>query len=155
MESAISLLRKMPETKDEIKNYVRIVKESVLNGDVEPLQFAANVSALEQLFKALKGDALIKDVILEEAEKYGTKSFEQGNAKYQIKEVGVKYDFSECNDSELEQINADIKELTDEKKKRETLLKAISPDTEFYDGDGVQLFAPKKTSTTQVTITIK
>ncbi len=154
-ESAISLLRKMPETKEEIKNYVRIVKDSVLNGEVEPLQFAANVSALEQLFKALKADILIKDVILEEAEKYGSKSFDKGNAKYQIKEVGVKYDFSGCNDSELDQITSDLKELTNEKKKRETLLKAIDPDKEFYDGDGVQLFAPIKSSTTQVAIILK
>lgn len=154
-ESAISIFRKLPETKSQIKDYTRLIKESVLNGEVEPLEFAAQVSALEQLFKALKSDHLIKDVILEEAEKYNVKSFDKGNAKFQIKEVGVKYDFKNCNDSELNQIVSDIKELTEEKKKRETLLKAIAPDKEFYDGDGVQLFPPIKTSTTQVVIILK
>ena len=155
MESAISIFNKLPETKSQIKDYTRLIKESVLNGEVDPLQFAAHVSALEQLFKALKADHLIKDVILEEAEKYGVKSFEKDNAKYTIKEVGVKYDFSNCNDSELDQINKDIAELTGEKKKRESLLKAIDPSKEFYDGDGIQLFAPTKTSSTQVTILLK
>ena len=154
-ESAISLLRKMPENKEEIKNYVRIVKESVLNGEVDPLQFAANVSALEQLFKALKSDPLIKDVILEEAEKHGSKSFEHCNAKFQIKEVGVKYNFDVCNSSTLDDINAGIKRLTAEKKKQETLLKAIPSDKEVYDSEGVQLFPPEKTSTTQVTVILK
>jgi hypothetical protein len=155
MESAISIFRKLPETKEQVGNYVRLIKESVLNGEVEPLQFAANVSALEQLFKALKSDVLIKDVILEEAEKYGAKSFEHGNAKFQIKEVGVKYDFTECNDSELFDIDNELRVLTAKKKARETLLKAISPEDEVYGSDGVQLAPPLKTSTTQVTITLK
>ncbi len=155
MESAISIFSKLPETKSQVKDYVRIIKESVLNGEVEPLAFASQVSALEQLFKALKQDAMIKDVILEEAEKYGSKSFEKDNAKFQIKQVGVKYDFSGCNDSELDECNEQIEKLTKAKKKREALLKAIDPDAEVFDGDGVQLFAPSKTSTTQVTIILK
>jgi hypothetical protein len=155
MESAINIFKNLPETKEQVKDYTRLIKESVLNGEVEPLQFAATVSALEQLFKALKADHLIKDVILEEAEKYRSKSFEKGNAKFQVKEVGVKYDFKNCNDSELEQITNDLKELTEERKKRETLLKAIDTTKEFYDGNGVQLFAPIKTSTTQVVVILK
>jgi len=154
-ESAISIFRKLPETKSQVKDYTKLIKESVLNGEVEPLMFAAQVSALEQLFKALKSDHLIKDVILEEAEKYGAKSFEQGNAKYQIKEVGVKYDFSGCNDFELIGINDALAELTAKKKARETFLKTISPEMEIYGSDGVQVFAPLKTSTTQVVIILK
>ena len=154
-ESAISIFRKLPETKDQIKKYSNLVRESVLNGEVDPLQFACHVSALEQLFKALKQDPLIKDVILEEAEKYGSKSFEKDNAKFQIKEVGVSYDFSECNDFELQYLDSQIKELQAKKKARETFLKSITPEMEVYGSDGVQLNPPLKQSTTSVVIILK
>jgi len=155
MESAISIFTKLPETEAQVKEYTRLIKESVLNGEVEPLTFAAHVSALEQLFKALKSDVLIKDVILEEAEKYGSKSFEKDNAKYQIKEVGVKFDFKNCEDLEYFELVDDIAELTARKKEREAFLKSITPEMEVYGRDGIQLKPVGKTSTTQVTIILK
>ena len=109
---------------------------------------------LEQLFKKLKSDELIKDLVLFEAEKYG-KLFEKGNAKFEIKEMGVTYDYSECNDAELDSLNQILKDITDKKKARENFLKAIEPDKEVYDENGVQLFAPVKKSTTQVAVILK
>ena len=155
MESAISIFSKLPETKSQVKDYVRIIKESVLNGEVEPLAFASQVSALEQLFKALKQDVLIKDVILEEAEKYGSKSFEKDNAKFQIKEVGVKYDFSGCDDEEWRGMKLQEAELKAKLKEREVFLKSIKPEMEVFGSDGIQLNPVSKTSTTQVTIILK
>ena len=154
MESAISVFRKLPETKDQVKKYSGLIRESVLNGEVEPLEFAAQVSALEQLFKSLKSDHLIKDVILDEAEKYG-KSFEKGNAKYQIKEVGVSFDYNNCMDVEYEQLDAQIKSLTEKRKERESFLKTITPDIEVYGSDGTKLNPAIKRSTTQVVIILK
>ncbi len=152
MESAISLFRKLPETKSEVSKYSSLIRESVLNGEVEPLTFYAQLSALEQLFKSLKSDHLVKDLVLEEAQKYGFKSFDKGNAKFQVKEVGVKYDFSECNDLQLDGINQKISELTELKKEREAFLKSIPGGEEVYDQEGNQLFAPVKKSTTQVVV---
>jgi hypothetical protein len=154
-ESAISIFRKLPETKSQIAKYKSLIRDSVLNGEVNPLEFAAQVSALEQLFKGLKADHLIKDCILEEAEKYGAKSFEHGNAKFTIKEAGVKWDFSNCDDFELVSINDAIAELTAKKESRETILKAIIPGTEIFGSDGIQLNPAIKTSTTIVSILLK
>jgi len=153
--NAISIFRQLPETKEQVKKYASLIRESVLNGEVDTLTFAEQVVALEQLFKTLKSDHLIKDAILEEAEKYNQKSFERENAKFQIKEVGVKYDFSGCNDFELETINDALAELTAKKKARELFLKSIVPGSEVYGEDGLQLNPPVKTSTTQVVITLK
>ena len=155
MESAISIFRKLPETKSQVAKYKSLIRDSVLNGEVEPLVFAAQISALEQLFKALKSDHLIKDVILEEAEKRNVKTFEEGNAKFTIKEAGVKWDFKNCNDFELESINDAISELTAKKKSRETILKAIILGTELFGSDGIQLNPAIKTSSTIVSITLK
>ena len=154
-ESAISIFRKLPETKEQVKKYSELIKSSVLNGEVNPLTFAAQVTALEQLFKSLKDDILIKDRILEEAEKYASKSFEYGNAKFNIREVGVKYDYAGCNDFEYESICNEISKLAEKKKQREEFLKTIKPDIEVFGSDGVQLNMAAKTSSTQVVVLLK
>ena len=154
-ESAISIFRKLPETKAQIETYARLIKQSVLDGEVEPLTFAAQISALEKLFSNLKSDSLIKDCILEAAEKYGQKSFENSNAKFNIKEVGITYDFSVCDDSEWNKLDSEIKELTEKKKSRETFLKSISGEMEVFGSDGVQIMPSIKRSSTQVVITLK
>lgn len=154
MESAISIFRKLPETKSQIKKYSQLIRESVLNGEVDPLDFAAQVSALEQLFKNLKADHLIKDVVLQEAEKYG-KSFEKGNAKFQIKEMGVRFDYSNCEDVEWETICSEVNKWTEKKKSRENFLRGIEPNAEVYGSDGTQLKPPVKTSTTSVAVILK
>ncbi len=155
MESAVSIFQKLPESKEQVSSYVRLLKESVLNGEVDPLKFMTQVSAFELMLKQLKGDHLIKDCALEEAEKHGAKSFELSNAKYQIKEVGVKYDFSDCNDAEYMEALDSEKQAKEKRISREKLLKTLTPETEIYGKDGVQLELPKKSSTTQVVITIK
>lgn len=154
-ESAISIFRKLPETKQQIESYTKLIKESVLNGEVDSLTFAAQISALEKLFTALKNDILIKDVILQEAEKYGTKQFEKGNAKFQIREVGVTFDFSGCGDSEWEKIDSQIKLLTEKRKERETFLKTITGEMTVFGDDGIQIMPAIKKSSTTVVITLK
>lgn len=154
MESAISIFRKLPETKEQIQNYSRLIRESVLNGEVEPLTFAAQVSALEKLFTALKSDILIKDVILQEAEKYG-KSFDKGNANFRIQETGTTYDYAGCGDVEWEQIDGNIKAFTEKKKARETFLKSITGEMTVFGEDGAQIMPAVKRSTTSVVITLK
>ncbi len=155
MESAISIFSKLPETKEQVSSYAKLLRESVLNGEVEPLKFMAQVSAFELMLKQLKNDHLIKDCALEEAEKHGAKSFELGNAKYQIKEVGTKYDFTGCQDTEWETYQSNESDAKLKRTEREKLLKSLTPNMELFNSDGVQLELPKKTSTTQVVIILK
>jgi len=153
-ESAISIFRKLPETKDQVNKYFSLIKESVLNGEVDPLIFAAQISALEKLFTQLKSDHLIKYVILQEAEKYG-KNFDKGNANIRVQEVGVTYDFNGCNDFEWHGLDDAIKELTEKKKARETFLKSLTGEMEVFGSDGVQILPAGKKSTTSVVVTLK
>jgi hypothetical protein len=153
-ESALSIFRKLPETKKEVSSYKNLIRESVENRDVEPLLFLKQVTALEQLVKSLKQDDLIKDVILEEAEKYSAKTFEYIGAKFQIKEVGTRWDFSGCDDTEWEKLDTTIKDLTQKKKERESFLKTLNSSAEIYDEGGVQIKPPSKSSSTQVVITL-
>ena len=151
----IQIIRKLPETKDDIAVQFAVIKEKVMNNEVDVLDFSAQISALESLFSMLKDDKTIKSKILSESEKYGSKSFTKGNAMFTIKEVGTKYDYSVCSDSEYDDLTIKITELTEKRKKREAFLKAITPETEIYGSDGIRITPPAKSSTTTVQITLK
>jgi hypothetical protein len=152
-ESAISIFRKLPETKSQVEQYGRLIKSAVLNGEVDPLLFWQQVTALEKLIENIKSDLLVKDVVLEEAEKYG-KSFAKYSAKFQIKEMGTRFDFTNCQDVEWEQLTADINRLKSKIKQREELLKTINADVEIYGADGIRLEPAIKKSTTGISITL-
>lgn len=145
----------VPTSKKEIKIHIESVKETLLNGETDPLQNARTLKALEELINGLRKDPDIRDSIMEEALLYGQKRFDAYGAEYQIKEVGVKYDFDKCNCAELDEINKNIKALTNRKKEIEKTLKAL-PQGGLADPEtGEMLLPPTKTSTTSVTVTLK
>jgi hypothetical protein len=154
-ESAISLLNQFPETKAEIDNFAKIVIEQIDLGEFQDvLKFAARFKALAKLEEKLFSNVLFKDAVLEAAEKYG-KSFEKGNAKFDIRETGVTYDYAGCGDVEWEQIDSSIKVLQERKKERETFLKSITGEMTVFGEDGAQIMPAIKRSSTSVVITLK
>lgn len=153
-ESAISIFRKLPETKGQITSYKNLVKQSVVNGEVDPLVFLKQCAVVEQLIKELKQDDIIKDVALEEAEKFGQKSFIHSNAKFTIREVGSRYNFQRCDDSQWNELNDEMQKLKEKISARESFLKSITPEMEVYGSDGVRIAPPVKSSSTQVVITL-
>jgi hypothetical protein len=153
-ESAISIFRKLPETKGQITSYKNLIKQSVENGEVDSLVFFKQVVALEQLVKELKQDDIIKDVILEEAERFNQKSFTYSNAKFSIREVGSRYNYQICDDSQWNELNDEMQKLKEKISARENFLKSITPEMEVYGADGVKISPPVKTSSTQVVVTL-
>ena len=108
-------------TKSQIETAVDSIYFLVEEGKINPLQALATLSAFEKAF----GDAKksIMDFAITEAEKYPTKTIEMYGASFQLKESGVKYDYS--HDDEWNQTNGQIKALTAQLKGRETVLKSI------------------------------
>lgn len=157
MSQELTVFKKIPfpQTKIEIDETKRSIRKLIEEGEVDPLKFIKQVSALEKLIKELKQDAIIKDVILQEAEKYGTKSFELDNAQFQIKEVGSRWNFNHCNDYVWEELDMEVEKATNKRKAREDFLKTLKPDMELYGDDGVRLNPPVKSSTTQVVVILK
>lgn len=153
-ESAISIFKKLPETKGQITSYKNLIKQSVENGEVDSLVFFKQVVALEQLVKELKQDDIIKDVILEEAERFNQKSFTYSNAKFSIREVGSRYNYQICDDIQWNELNDEMQKLKEKISARENFLKAITPEMEVYGADGVKISPPVKTSSTQVVVTL-
>ena len=97
----------------------------------------------------------MKEGLLAEAEKYKEKTFDYGRFSFQKKEVGVKYDFSGCDDQVLEHLEKTSEKLNEEIKARKDFLKTIQPGVACFDENGIQLFPPAKTSTSTVITILK
>lgn len=150
--NTISTINLLPSNKAEIKTFVQDAKDRILAGYENPLKIASQLKAFEEVVKELRDDKDIKDVTLKAAQKEG-KTFDQFGATFQIKEVGVKYDYSVCDDQEWNDLNAQLERLNEKKKAREKFLQVIKG--EIFDATGIQLRPPVKTSTTSVTVTLK
>lgn len=151
----IKLFSQFPSTKNEIEITARTIRNTVLEGEVDSLQFWKQLMAMEKLVATMKSDVLLKDAVLESACKYGSKPFEAHNASFRIQETGTKYDYFSCGDAEYEMICAEVEKWTNKKKEREEFLKTIKPDQTVFGADGVQIMPPTKTSTTSVVVTIR
>lgn len=155
MDTVLSSLKVMPESRAEIKKFGESLIQSIQWGDISPLELDGRLKALEELVSLVRDSEEMQTSMLNEAYKYPEKTFEQGNYKYQIKEVGVKFDFSNCDDQELEQLMIEQKRISDLVKKRQDFLKGINHETIVYDENGIRLFPPAKTSTTKVVTLLK
>lgn len=150
-----SLMNAMASTKDEVQRFVSNAKNEILSGHENVLKIAVQLKAMEDTIEALRKDPEIKDAFIREAEKNG-KTFKLYGAEFQVKETGVKYDYSICNDSTYNELTAKMEALKNEIKSRETFLKSITHSIEAVDTKtGEMLNPPVKTSTTTVTITLK
>lgn len=152
MENALSTITAMPATKEQIHTFVQKAKGEILSGTYDPLEIEIYLKAMEETIKAIRSDREVRDYVLSEAEKYG-KSFEYKGAKVNIREAGVRYDFSACGDPVHDKLTSEVKDLTEQKKAREKLLKALTG--EMADPEsGAVINPPVKTSSTTIAITL-
>jgi hypothetical protein len=87
-------------TKTERGEFVTRLVDKLDAGEADPLQVHKQVKCMEDLIKQITANEDYRKHLLEEAGKYG-KSFELNGAKYQVKEAGTKYDYSQCNHPDL------------------------------------------------------
>ena len=145
-------------TKEERSQLVREIFDEVLNGRINPLELHLRLKSAEEVIKQLTGMEPYKAILLDEAQRYG-KSFNYQTAKIDIREVGVKYDYSGCGNSVLAA-------LYDQQKEIEAQIKAYETYHKGLPSAGVQVvlsetgevethYPPAKTSTTSVAVTLK
>lgn len=136
-----SVLALMPTTKASLQEFVRGAREEFLNGYSEPLEVAIQLKAMEDIIKALRSDPEIKEMIIEEAEKYG-KTFEEKGAKFTLKQ-SVRYEY---DDDRINVLKAEIKA-------RETMLKGLIGD--MADPETGEILHPAiKKSSDSISITL-
>lgn len=148
MESANSALSILPQTKEQIEQFSNMLIAEIHNGQVDPLELLKNQKAIEKVFEKIKDD--LRKASIDVAEKYGKGKFGLHGANFEVKEMGVKYDYKHCNDKVWEKLEKD-------KKDRETFLKSLTTSITIVDeetGEAVTVFPPLKTSTTSVVVSL-
>jgi hypothetical protein len=145
-------------TKEERSQLVREIFDEVLNGRINPLELHLRLKSAEEVIKQLTGLEPYKAILLDEAQKHG-KSFNYQTAKIDIREVGVKYDYSGCGNSTLNELYEKQKTINSAIFSIETYHKGLPAiglsmvDTE--SGEVETHYPPAKTSTTSVAVTLK
>lgn len=154
--SAIGVLSLLETTKEQRESFVRSIVSALDEGQVDPLKIHLQVKNTEDLIKQITSDEKYREFLLNEAQKYG-KSFEQYNAKFQVKETGTRYDYSGCNDAELRELEIQAQHWQDKLKERQKFLQNLpASGIEVLQGDElVTVYPPVKTSTTSLTVTLK
>jgi hypothetical protein len=145
-------------TKEERTAVVREIFDELLNGRINPMELHIRMKCLEEVVKQLTSMPAYKAIVLDDAEKHG-KSFQYHNAKVDIREVGVKYDYSGCGNSTLAELYERQEVIAEMIKAREayhrslpkTGIGALHPST----GEVETHYPPAKTSTTSVAVTLK
>lgn len=146
-------------TKEQRQEIVQDLIDRLDNGEIDPLQAHFQVKAMEDIVKSVTENKYYRDHVLDAAQKYGQKRFDYQAASFEIKEVGSKYDYTNCGDPIHQQLEQAAKSATAAQKQREKFLQTLPlegmdilvPDT----GEMVRIYPPSKSSTTSVAVTLK
>lgn len=152
--SVPSIVALFDTNKEQRKSFVSQVVNQMLEGNANPLQLHKQVKAMEEIVKNVLADDSYRNVLLDEASKHG-KSFKYLNDDWSIKETGVKYDYSDCNDPWLAELLEEQERLEERIKGRQEFLKTLNSSMTVViesTGEIITVHPPKKTSTTSVTI---
>lgn len=168
--TATSILALFETNKEQRATFVDDLINRIEAGSIDPLKIHLHLKCMEDIINKLtvldeKKNPLFarakyyRDSLLEAASKYGAKKFDFMSASIEIKETGVKYDFGKCDDPELIMLYAKQAEIDKAVKERETLLKTVPPKgltlTNTETGETYTVYAPSKSSTTSIAISLK
>ena len=148
----VSTLALMPETKREQDIFVDKLVESVKQGGISPLKAEAIICNLEQVAKAYRANPEVRDMLLQAVQFKGGKC-EDFNAKFQVSEAGVIYDYE--NSKTWRDLTVEIEKLNEKRKTIEAALKVATPEVPFVDPtNGEKITECKKVFKTIVKTTI-
>ena len=148
----VSTLALMPETKSQQEVFVGKLVESVKQGAISPLKAEAIICNLEQVSKAYRANYEVRDMLLQAVQFKGGKC-EDFNAKFQVAEAGVIYDYE--NSKTWRDLTREIEALNEKRKTIEAALKLVTPGAPFVDPtNGEKITECKKVFKTIVKTTI-
>jgi hypothetical protein len=149
----LQLLNWQPN-KSEIERVATEMVQGIVDGNLQTEKALLTIRAVRMAMESAEDK--IKDQVIDELHRRGKNGFDMYGAKVNLKELGVKYDYTNCIDSEWQNLDAEIKRLTELKKERENFLKSLTKTMTIVDeitGEVMQVHPPIRQSTTSYTIT--
>lgn len=141
--------------KGQRMDFVLTLVEQITSGAADPLTAHLQVKCLEDLLDLIKENTIYRTAVIEAAEKHGSRSFQLHNATFKFMEVGVKYDYSLCEDPVVLDLMEQEKQIKERLKERQKLLQAM-PEKGMADPEtGCIVYPPSRKSTTTIAVTLK
>jgi hypothetical protein len=131
------ILSLLDTTKEQRASFVADLVDKLQDGLADPVKVHLQVKKMEDLLNQIKENQDYKNLVMEEAVKYG-KKFEMYGAAFEIRSGASRYDYS--NDAE----HANLKEQL---KQREAFLKGLPPEGSKIvteEGEVVKVYPPNK-----------
>jgi hypothetical protein len=145
-------------TKEQRVEFTHQLIERLNAGELDPLKTHLQVKALEDMLETLKANKDYKDAVLNAAVQNG-KEFEYMSAKFNIREVGVKYDYTKCESPAYDEIMTEYNSSAKAKKDMEEFLKKVPHQgldiINGVTGEVTRVYPPAKSSTTSVAVSLK
>lgn len=156
-------------TKEQRKSFIDDIMNRLRNEEVDPLKIHLQIKAMEEIIKSLTDSSEktnknflqaidYKNMLLDAAERNG-KKFQMFNAEFSIKEVGTVYDWSKCEDSQLQSLLNQQNELKEKIKAKQDFLKTVPQSglsiLDETTGEMITVYPPAKSSTTSVAVSLK
>lgn len=142
-------------TKTQIKIVAQnSVNELLNNGNI--LEAAEMISVMETFIKEVRASKEFTDYVRDEVSKNGKDITNPSGAKIELAETGVKYDFSNCGDHQLQMLQQQLESIETSIDERKKFLKTLpTSGIEIVDGDEVyRVYPPSKSSTSSYKITL-
>jgi hypothetical protein len=131
------ILSLLDTTKSERASFVADLIDKLQDGLADPIKVHLQVKKMEDLLNQIKENQDYKNLVFDEAVKFG-KKFELYGAAFEIRSGASRYDYS--NDAEYA-------ELKEKLKQREAYLKGVPStgiETVTKDGEVVKVYPPIK-----------
>jgi hypothetical protein len=141
-------------SKETIKEHSFNLLKDLDNGYITPLQLAAQLKYFEDVIANVKEE--VRQRVVAEQSKYGKERMTFKGATFDIKEAGIKYDYSNCDDTIWNDLKQQLNDLNEKMKEREAFLKSLKERLTYVDestGEIVTIYPPQKKSTTTYAIT--
>jgi hypothetical protein len=152
-----NILSLFQTTKSERQSFISDVINKVESGEVDAIKIHAQLKKMEDIVKSITSNTTYKEYLINEVEKNG-KKFECFNSEFSLKEAGVTYDYSNCNDTEITHLQKEYENLSNAIKIRQNFLKTVPAegmDILTSDGEVIKIYPPFKSSTTTVNVILK
>lgn len=143
-------LQDLKPTKTDIKTATDILIQQVDSGEVNAIDAALQLKVLEEFIKDAREK--LNKYTIDELYKYQSCKVNIYDAKIEIAETGIKYDYS--NDFVWQKLKQENELTSSALKEREDLLKKIPAGSQLVDENGEVSTGPTKTSTTSYKITL-
>jgi hypothetical protein len=144
--------------KAQRKAFADDVISKVLAGNTDALKIQLQLKCAEDIVKQITGNDEFKSCLIDAADKYGSKAFQYMNATFQKREAGVKYDYSNCNDPVLLDLQKQADEIGEKLKARQKLLQSFPVQgmviTDETTGEICTVYPPSKSSSTTIAVTL-